>query len=108
MNSTRGRPILQIVACAAVIALTAAPAIAIAARPATPFAVAAVFPPWWSAARVRAAVEPIGEISSTGRTATVVSVIGGPDLSQSLRSAGAWLILDPELAGCTPRPGAAA
>lgn len=108
MNSTRSRPVLKAVACATAIALTAAPALAIAARPDTPFAVAAVFPPWWSAERVRAAVEPLGEISSMGRTATVVTVIGGGDLSQGLRSAGAWLILDPELAGCTPRPGVTA
>ena len=107
MISNRGRPVLQAVACATAIALTAAPALAIAARPATPFAVAAVFPPWWSAERVRTAVEPFGEISSTGRVATVVSVIGGDELSRGLRSAGAWLILDPELAGCTPRPGVA-
>jgi hypothetical protein len=108
MTSSTGRPVLQTAACAAVIALTAAPAIALAARPATPFAVAAVFPPWWSAERVRAAVEPVGEISSTGRAATVVSVLGGADLAERLRSAGAWLILNPELVGCATRPGAEA
>jgi len=108
MISTRGISSAEAAACAIVIALTAVPAAAAAARPVTPFAVAAVFPPWWSAARVRSAVVPVGEISATGRAATIVSVIGGADLSQRLRAAGAWLILNPEIVGCTPDPGAQA
>ncbi len=90
--------------CAAAVLLTSAPALVMAARPAQAFAVAAVFPPWWSAGRVRAVVGPIGAIAAEGRLPTVVTVYGGGDLARSLSAAGAWLILDPTLAGCGRPP----
>jgi len=96
------RPGLEVLACAATILVTAALALIATAPPAYAYAVAAVFPPWWSASEVRLAVDPIGATSTIGRTPTIVTVYGGVDLQQRLRNAGAWLILDPRLLGCGP------
>lgn len=108
MRSIRVASLLKALATGLVVVLTVLPALAIAARPARPFEAAAVFPPWWDAARVRAAVAPVGEISATGRMETVVTVIGGTDVAAGLRAAGAWFILNPALIGCAVRPGATA
>lgn len=108
MKPIRAKSLLKVVASGVVVVLTVIPALAVAARPARPFEAAAVFPPWWNAARVRAAVEPVGEISAIGRMPTVVTVIGGTDVSDGLRTAGAWFILNPALVGCAIRPGATA
>lgn len=106
MKPIHARPLLSVMAGGVIVVLTVLPALTIAARPARPFEAAAVFPPWWDAARVRAAVEPVGEISAIGRMPTVVTVMGGTDVSESLRTAGAWFILNPALVGCGIRPGA--
>ena len=97
------RPCLEVLACASTILVTAALTLIAAAPPAHAYAVAAVFPPWWSAGEVRLAVDPIGATSAIGRTPTIVTVYGGVDLQQRLRNAGAWLILDPRLLACGPR-----
>lgn len=78
---------------------TLIPALSIAAQPRTPFAVAAVFPPWWSAQRVHAAAEAAGTVSQVGRWNTVV-VYGGTDLGARLTQVGAWAIVDPSIADC--------
>lgn len=108
MSRSRSRPLLNVMASGVVIVVTVLPALDIAARQARPFEAAAVFPPWWDAARVRAAVEPVGEISAIGRMPAVVIVTGGTDVSDGLRTAGAWFILNPALVGCAIRPGAPA
>ncbi|NBB51356.1 hypothetical protein GVN24_24020 [Rhizobium sp. CRIBSB] len=99
------RSLKRVVLCAGVVVLTAVPALAVAARPSQPFAVAAVFPPWWTATQARSAVDPLDQASSQGRFANVVIVYGAPGLQQRLRNAGAWLLLDPGLVGCTQRSG---
>lgn len=104
MFSNSAKLLLNISAYAATIAVTTTSAIFVATPPTSAFAVAAVFPPWWSAADVRLAVDPIDATSSTGRSPTVVTVYGGPGLQQRLRNAGAWLILDPRLIACGGRP----
>ena len=67
-------------------------------------AVAALFPPWWSAGRSMMAAASAGTVMRLGALAFVVIVVpeaGGAN--QKLRGAGAWLIVDPwALGGCTP------
>ncbi len=67
---------------------------------------AAVFPPWWSSARVLEAAASAGRIVGVGAAPFVVIVAaepgGRPDHdSLRLHAAGAWLLLDPQyLGGC--------
>ncbi len=78
-------------------------AVAVDARPRTPGRVAAVFPPWWSSARVIGAAGSAGDIAGAGGASFIVILRGDPDLSQRARDAGALLLLDPALAGaCAP------
>lgn len=93
----------EIIVPTATILVTALVAVMISTPATSSFVVAAVFPPWWSAADVREAVDPLGATSSTGRTPNVVTVYGGADLQSRLRKAGAWLILDPRVLACGPR-----
>jgi len=106
MKSRTAKLLLHLAALIGMIAATAAPALAIAARPVQPFAVAAVFPPWWTGDRVRSAIDPMDAVTSEGRLATVVVVYGGSGLEQRLRTAGAWMILDPRIADCGQDAGA--
>lgn len=64
--------------------------------------VAAVFPPWWSAARAFDAAAGAGRIVALGRLSSVLIVHGDPaQLAHRLREAGALLVLDSSLsAGC--------
>ncbi|WGM48926.1 hypothetical protein KOAAANKH_03840 [Brevundimonas sp. NIBR10] len=94
---------LQVSSYVAIILATSVMTVLMSAPPASAFAVAAAFPPWWSADDVRDAVEPVGVITATGRTPNVVTVYGGNNLQLRLRKAGAWLILDPRLAACRPQ-----
>lgn len=75
------------------------------AQPRDPSRVAAVFPPWWSVARSVSAAGSAGTIAAVGGAPFIVIVRGDPaDLTQRARSAGALLILDPDLAGvCAPK-----
>ena len=73
-----------------------------------PGPMAALFPPWWSAARSVLAAAGAGSILSAGALPFVVMI--APEDTGSydrLREAGAWAILDPQrLTGCsswTPR-----
>ncbi len=80
-------------------------AVAVDAQPRTPGRVAAVFPPWWDAARIVGAAGSAGDIAGAGGAPFVVILRGNPaDLSQRARSAGALMLLDPALAGACARP----
>lgn len=84
-------------------------AVAVDAQPRTPGRVAAVFPPWWSAAQIIGAAGSAGDIAGAGGASFIV-ILRAPsndfrpaDLSQRARDAGALLLLDPALAGaCAP------
>lgn len=64
--------------------------------------VAAVFPPWWSAARAFEAAASAGRIVALGRLPSILIVHGDPArLAPDLRDAGALLVFDSSLsAGC--------
>ena len=65
-------------------------------------AVAAVFPPWWSAARAAAAAARSAQILRLGGFPSVIVVrTASPD---SLRADGAWMFLNPIVAGCASGP----
>jgi hypothetical protein len=69
--------------------------------------VAALFPPWWSNSRAFAAAAATGgAIVRTGAWPTLLVVASAsPRLTERLRSAGAWLILNPQALGaCTSPP----
>lgn len=91
-------PILIVSLVIATIAATLAPAAWAMTRPANPFQVAAVFPPWWSRQQMSEAVGEAGAISTYGGVGAIAVVHGGIDLPQRLKRAGAWLILDPDAA----------
>lgn len=75
------------------------------AQPRTPGRVAAVFPPWWDDARVVASAGTAGDIAGAGGASFIVILRGDPaTLNQRARTAGAWLLLDPALAGACARP----
>jgi multidrug efflux pump subunit AcrA (membrane-fusion protein) len=84
----------------AAIVISLAPAAGVAAQPRDPHIVAVVFPPWWTAARSDAVVAAIGVVRPQGSSELVRVVYGGPDLIDELKAAGAWLIVDPAVAGC--------
>lgn len=83
--------------------------VALGAGPRTPRQVAAVFPPWWSSARIVAAAGQAGAITGFGGARNVVLVTAADtDLPRRLNAAGALLQLDPVLTGlCTPTLDAA-
>ena len=65
-------------------------------------AIAAIFPPWWSGERAFAAASSVGAVIREGAV-PVVLVVRTPagDGAARLRSAGAWLVLDPKaVEGC--------
>ena len=78
--------------------------LALSPKPGQP--VAAVFPPWWSAARAFAAAASAGgRVMRTGAWPTLVVVVpeagGETGFGGRLGAAGAWLIVDPQsLGGC--------
>ncbi len=74
--------------------------VAVEARPRDPRQAAAVFPPWWGAARTLDAAARAGSIVAVGALPFIVTVrsADGP-IAPRLRAAGAWLDLDPALAG---------
>jgi hypothetical protein len=91
-----------VTACAAVIAVSLVPAIAIAARPSDPHVIAAVFPPWWSSARSVSAAGLAGRLIATGAVPWILVVRGDDGLAAHLRASGAVLLLDPRAApGCS-------
>ena len=80
-------------------------AVAVEAQPRTPDRLAAVFPPWWSTARVFDAAGEAGNIAGAGGASFVVILRGDPArLAVRAREAGALLLLDPAMAGVCARP----
>lgn len=69
-------------------------------------AVAAVFPPWWSAARAFASASSAGAVTGTGALRSVLIVRSDrPDLAERLRAAGALLVVAANGPfGCSPLP----
>ncbi|MEH6678116.1 hypothetical protein [Phenylobacterium sp.] len=68
---------------------------------------AAIFPPWWSTPQVLAAADRAGLVTGVGAQPFIVVARtrpGGSDaLASALRAQGAWLVVDPGLAGpCAP------
>ena len=64
-------------------------------RPRDPARLAAVFPPWWSAAQSLDAASQVAAVTGFGGFAFIVAVSGaGPDLPRRLADEGAWLVLD--------------
>lgn len=80
-------------------------AVSVNAAPRDPARVAAIFPPWWSVAESVSAAGSAGQIAAVGSAPFIVILRGDPaDLAQRARSAGALLVLDPDLAGvCAPK-----
>lgn len=75
-------------------------AVAFDAAPRTPRQVAAVFPPWWSPARVFAAASEAGAVTAIGGASNIVIVVADDDqLPARLNAAGALLQLNPSLTG---------
>lgn len=80
-------------------------AAAVDAQPRTPGRVAAVFPPWWDAARTMGAAGAAGDIAGAGGAPFIVILRGDPaTLNKRARAAGALILLDPALAGACARP----
>ncbi len=97
------RFVTGVVLCVA-IGASVAPAIAVAGAPRTPFAVAAVFPPWWSADRIDAAANALGVIDARGAVPNIVVIIGDAGLEQRARRSGALWLADPSfISFCIPR-----
>lgn len=95
---------MKIVATVALILATAAPAAVAAARPRAPFAVAAVFPPWWSQARIARAAQGAGQIAGRGAFANIVVLYGDAGLVERVGRAGALMALDPTIPGACRQP----
>jgi len=68
--------------------------------------VAAVFPPWWDAGSSFAAAAAAGPVIRFGAAPFIV-IVGASDRAR-LRAAGAWLLLDPRVAGACAPPDPAA
>lgn len=80
-------------------------AVAFEAGPRTPRQVAAVFPPWWSQARILEAARDAGAIAAIGGARNVVVVVADDDhLPSRLNAAGALLQLNPTLTGLCVEP----
>jgi len=84
-------------------------ALTLGAAPREADAAAAIFPPWWSAPRSLAAADRAGAVTGVGAqpviiiTATDPAQPPGRALASALRAQGAWLVVDPGLAGlCDP------
>jgi len=100
-NGKSPYPLLGVVGCLGLIVGSLAPVAVIAARPADPSAVAAIFPPWWPPARIMAAAGTAGRLTALGRWSSVVVVRGDASSPARLKSAGALLLIDPRAAiGC--------
>ncbi|MDP2214503.1 hypothetical protein [Phenylobacterium sp.] len=81
-------------------------ALMLGAAPRQANAAAAVFPPWWAAPRALAAADRAGEVTGVGAQPFIIILTerapaGGasPSLTSALRAQGAWLVVDPGLAG---------
>ncbi len=81
--------------------LSLAAAAAIELQPPARGPVAAVFPPWWGAARSMLAAASAGPVVRLGALPSIVVALPAPGGLARLRRAGAWLLLNPAaLGGC--------
>lgn len=72
----------------------------LALRPPQSGPVAALFPPWWSAARSVSAAAAAGAVVRFGAVGFVVAIVPDvPTPGRQLRQAGAWLTSDPRALG---------
>lgn len=70
--------------------------------PASAQAVAAVFPPWWGVEESWVAAGDAGQILGAGLWRNVVVLRGGDgDLASRLQAAGALIVVDANVIGCT-------
>ena len=104
-NSEKPRVIGPLVATTLAIVLGLFAAVAVNAAPRDPARIAAVFPPWWTSAQAVTAAASAGDIGAVGGAPFILILRGdATDLARRARSAGALLILDPDLAGvCAPK-----
>ncbi|MDP1872799.1 hypothetical protein [Phenylobacterium sp.] len=85
-------------------------ALVFGAAPREASAAAAIFPPWWSAPRALAAADRAGAVTGVGAQPFIIITTRDPNRSQdralaaSLRAQGAWLVVDPGLAGLCETP----
>ena len=84
-------------------------ALVLGAAPGQANAAAAIFPPWWDAPRSLAAANRAGAVTGVGAQPFIIITATDPAqpqiraLASSLRAQGAWLVVDPGLAGlCEP------
>jgi hypothetical protein len=79
--------------------------VAASTAPRDPARIAAVFPPWWTPDQTASAAASAGQIAGAGAVPFILILRGKPDaLGPRLRTAGAWMLLDPDAAGvCAPR-----
>lgn len=92
--------IAAVAACATLIM-----ALSAAAAPRDASRIAAIFPPWWSAARAAQAAGSAGDIAGAGAYRSILIVSSHtPGLSERLRGAGAIALLSPGLAGLCEVP----
>jgi len=74
--------------------------VAVEARPRDATQAAAVFPPWWSAAHCLDAAARAGAVVAVGAVPFIIVVRSARGaIGTRLRESGAWLALDPALAG---------
>ncbi len=76
-----------------------AAALSISLTPPASGPVAAIFPPWWAAARAMLAAANAGSVVRFGAPFVVIVV---PDVQHpvtALRQGGAWLVVNPQLLG---------
>ena len=107
MQSSKKSPRLLERTCVALGAAcaTLVMAMSAAAAPADANRVAAVFPPWWSAAQTAGAAASAGDIAGAGAHSSIVIVSSAaPGLEARLRDAGAIVLLSPGLAGLCDVP----
>ena len=90
----------SILATLGAIGVTAVMAVAVGSPPAN--MIAALFPPWWSAARIFQAAAGTGDIVGVGRVPSMIVVRSDrAALAARLRAAGALATFDAnELGGC--------
>ncbi|MDP1642318.1 MAG: hypothetical protein Q8L59_09055 [Phenylobacterium sp.] len=85
-------------------------ALVLGAAPRQANAAAAIFPPWWDAPRALAAADRAGAVTGIGAQPFIITLTErapsdatNRSLAAALRAQGAWLVVDPGLAGpCAP------
>lgn len=87
---------VNIVLCCLAMGASLVPAVTVASAPRTPFAVAAVFPPWWTPDRIESAADALGVVSGRGAMGNVLIIHGDASLAERARGSGALWLADPD------------